>query len=1062
MDNFQPTVVIGIGGTGKNILLSLKKMIMENSVNGMADYPLLKLFSIDTDVNPCQYKITSDIETVKDEFQLDPNTESLRLGADGIVSTPNLDNFPQIKEWFPGTEVWHLNPNDLVKGASQMKPVGRFSFAWNAQKIRDRLYGILSTTVDTESARRNHINGSNLKGFTNVFICGSISGGTGSGTFLDMANMVRFVAKQAGITVKVYGILALASIYDHVSIGSNLRPNCYASLVELDHFMNPDTFNSPKRMFYPAYRDVGPNDWDYTNSSNYYAFDYPYIFDKTNEDGLSFTDPVQFAQMAARFIYLLSGSDVANGWESAESNLQIKPDRALNKPVRYRAMGNTAVIYPRRKISQLCAFKLASEYFKEIFNDSYGTVEIGRLVDRFLNDTKTNGENEYLEESFSMFKTGNGNEVVPFSEFLEDQKDGVLEEAFDLVKNEKKEILRTIDVWQEDMNNYLSRFKLENSVAPRDMKPGFMNSFKKRISDLLDLRTVEDTANPLQDGSKRMVRGSIVRARDFTAGVLAKYIKFEEVYHKKEDESKSAIGDLKDTFEEKLEELKGAIGSVIPSEKKIKSCLEETCNAYVEFLNAQKDQIVAGLIRQFFNEITDVGGTHLAEGVIKELQDIKLNLDNGIIKLKKVAETTDDFIFRNKAEATGSFCVEVFDYKKDVENMFNSLMDNKDFGKEQIYTALSNSLKEKDAFGEDYSRVGSSLASPAITNILLRASEKFFFEPVSNVNIRKRLLEEPDKLDALVHGTYLANAKVYVKLNGEEMSRSGMDLKGKVYYAMSIPNESEYQRYCSGLNGVSDGKPFSCPFDEGGELANSEEVCPLYSKNECLKSKILKSATSDLSIVYSEDMSEINILKIATGFPLRAVTSINGQYREEYMKKIREQNETNRMNGTNEEVVHMFGPVKFADLNEKEERPQDLSLKFKKYLLMALAVRRLELDLVGVKFYTEKDVMNDRDEPSLYLGRDFAEAAKLAESLRFDDITKVDEVEKSVAAIVESADTPERKEKCWTMLKETYSAYMQKLPAGFTEDDLDLLDQLAIDICGKTVKEAKVKRNIFD
>ena len=49
MSKFQPTVVIGIGGTGKNILLSLKKMIVENSPNGMADFPVLKLFSVDTD-----------------------------------------------------------------------------------------------------------------------------------------------------------------------------------------------------------------------------------------------------------------------------------------------------------------------------------------------------------------------------------------------------------------------------------------------------------------------------------------------------------------------------------------------------------------------------------------------------------------------------------------------------------------------------------------------------------------------------------------------------------------------------------------------------------------------------------------------------------------------------------------------------------------------------------------------------------------------------------------------------------------------------------------------------
>ena len=46
---YQPTLVIGLGGTGKNIILALKKMIAENCEHGMADFPFLKMLSIDTD-----------------------------------------------------------------------------------------------------------------------------------------------------------------------------------------------------------------------------------------------------------------------------------------------------------------------------------------------------------------------------------------------------------------------------------------------------------------------------------------------------------------------------------------------------------------------------------------------------------------------------------------------------------------------------------------------------------------------------------------------------------------------------------------------------------------------------------------------------------------------------------------------------------------------------------------------------------------------------------------------------------------------------------------------------
>ena len=37
---YQPTLVIGLGGTGKKIILALKKMTAENSEHRLADFPL--------------------------------------------------------------------------------------------------------------------------------------------------------------------------------------------------------------------------------------------------------------------------------------------------------------------------------------------------------------------------------------------------------------------------------------------------------------------------------------------------------------------------------------------------------------------------------------------------------------------------------------------------------------------------------------------------------------------------------------------------------------------------------------------------------------------------------------------------------------------------------------------------------------------------------------------------------------------------------------------------------------------------------------------------------------
>ena len=91
---YRPTLVIGLGGTGKNVLVSLKKMIAENYTNGMADFPFLKLLSIDTD--SAVPKTDSKIKTIKDSgLALNPNTEIFSLKA-GFSSVPNFDDFPEL------------------------------------------------------------------------------------------------------------------------------------------------------------------------------------------------------------------------------------------------------------------------------------------------------------------------------------------------------------------------------------------------------------------------------------------------------------------------------------------------------------------------------------------------------------------------------------------------------------------------------------------------------------------------------------------------------------------------------------------------------------------------------------------------------------------------------------------------------------------------------------------------------------------------------------------------------------------------------------------------------
>lgn len=1051
MERYQPTVVIGIGGTGKKILLALKKMIIENSPNGMKDYPLLKLLSLDTDIRIDS--VTSEIEIIKDEIKLDPNTEIERLGADGLTTTLNLDEFPNIKEWFPDSKRSQLNPTMLSSGASQMKPVGRFSFAWNASTLRDKLYNILSTTIDANEARRNKIGEFNLVPFTNVFICGSICGGTGAGIFLDVANLVRFVAKQTNVITRIYGLMALASVYDHIQGDLKLKPNCYASLIELDHYQNEINFQSKKRQFYPAYRNIGPKDWDYSNSSNTYSFDYPYLFDKTNETGVSFASPEQFAEMTARFIYLLTGSEVAVRWESVSNNIwvNLSRDTKYNKPVRYASMGNTSIIYPRRKITQLCSFKLANEYFKFILDDSYGKVEIDRLVNRFLNQSKTNpegNENSILADSFSSFKDPDSGETQLFTEYLNYSRETKLDECIELIKEDKKSIYNTVINWAEDIGKAFNNFKVQSTVYPRDMKQSFVSTIQHKMAEMLNLKLVEDTENPLQDG-KRLVRGSIVRTKKFLESLYSRYTAANEEFRKIEDGSREQIKDFEETYEGKLSALKAALNSLLPSSKNVQKALEETLSAYEDLIVAKKNEHVAKLIRQYFTDIQE-NGIHLSDGILKEMENRILNASTSIDKFKRLQTEAQNFLYKNQSENIDGFNIEIFNYKKDVEGIYAEVMSNKDFGIDQIFEKITNVFQTREAFEEDYSRVGNTLPEGRIMKIILTETEKFFFKPVADINIRQRLLDDEDKLKALISGADLTTAQVYIRLDGQEMTASGLNIKGKIFYAISIPNEPEYDKFCKDSLSTKVGKPFVCPFDVGGTREHDEQTCPLYEK--CLKNWILKSATADLEIIPSDDTGEINILKVDVGFPLRAITSVSGPYREEYLKTIREEQEKNAPdNNIVEESIHMFGTVKFADLNEAEEKPAELKKAFKRDLLITLIAKRLVVDSFGVQFFTDYDVENDKETPSLYLGKNFAEATLMAESTRINDKKAVGDIKTVVKTLKEYFENPEYKPMFIERTKEKYQE-IKNLPFGFTDEDVVLLREISKELLGEDPK----------
>lgn len=125
-----PTLIIGVGGTGLEVIMRLRRLVTE-SYGSLSAFPILGFLHIDTDQNAKSdnpLMAGPPLET----FEIYRSQVSLQE-AQKIVNDPH--GYEWYHEWLPPELI--ANPQLLVsqEGAGQIRGCGRFSFFYNYQKI---------------------------------------------------------------------------------------------------------------------------------------------------------------------------------------------------------------------------------------------------------------------------------------------------------------------------------------------------------------------------------------------------------------------------------------------------------------------------------------------------------------------------------------------------------------------------------------------------------------------------------------------------------------------------------------------------------------------------------------------------------------------------------------------------------------------------------------------------------------------------------------------------------------------------------------------------------------
>ncbi len=272
----RPTLFVALGGTGKEVVLRLRRRILQNDWGGqgasrrlrdIGDFPIASFIYFDTDT-------TEAIETDRAQ-RSDPlsravafkDSERLQHGVDVMRYMRELDSYPHVRSWLPDGDLASINTE---KGAGQVRSISRLlffdQFSRFQHMVREQGNAVLNNIGRQQQLAEL---GLDIEHELRVVVVASSAGGTGSGSFIDAGLAIRSMRDPKPAQVDL--ILLLPGGFRGAGL-QRVNANSFAALMELEHVMRPGSA--------PPYVDRWTSDG--ARPLNVMPFNEAYLIDTTN------------------------------------------------------------------------------------------------------------------------------------------------------------------------------------------------------------------------------------------------------------------------------------------------------------------------------------------------------------------------------------------------------------------------------------------------------------------------------------------------------------------------------------------------------------------------------------------------------------------------------------------------------------------------------------------------------------------------------------------------------------------------------------------------------------
>ncbi|MCH5221816.1 MAG: hypothetical protein J1F05_05755 [Muribaculaceae bacterium] len=350
MAKLRRTLLIGLGGTGVKAILNAKKMFYENY--GQIP-PMIGFIGIDTDK-----------PGLDNNFVIANNGEKIKLNASEqlCISVENPTQIylngrnQKLYDWMPEKNVSGLT--ELRIGAGQMRSNGRFAITVNESNVQQFINNKI-TEINNASIIDN--TDYDLLGTeTEVHMVFSLGGGTGSGTFLNTAYLI----KRMFPSIKISGYAVLSDVFRSMVAGAmsaRVKPNGKGAIIDLDYLahLTPDSVPVEIKWFHNIDRVIER------------PFNALYFIDNYNENSDTFNHVDPLCQMIALAI-VTSVGELGVALDSVSDNVsKLIADGTMdvkNKKAWAAGFGCAEIVFDGKLLSNIYERKAILQLINKMLN----------------------------------------------------------------------------------------------------------------------------------------------------------------------------------------------------------------------------------------------------------------------------------------------------------------------------------------------------------------------------------------------------------------------------------------------------------------------------------------------------------------------------------------------------------------------------------------------------------------------------------------------------------------------------------------------------------------------